>query len=132
MIDAETKIFNRVHSVVAPLCAKNKFVSTAISKTPTAFPAASLMEKSNTTIRNRQSSRRGENYVRVMYQLEVYATTKAKCKSVYAAADEAMLNMNFVRLSGTFMDNADNTKVFRFVARYEADIDRFGNMYRPG
>ena len=68
----------------------------------------------------------------MMYQLDVYATSKSKCREVFAAADDAMLGMNFSRVSGQYMDNAANTKVFRYVARYEAEIDRDGNIYRRG
>ena len=130
MIDAEVKIFNRVHASVAPLCTSKGFVSTVITKAPTSFPAASLIEISNRTVQSRQSSSLTENYVEVIYQLDVYATTKRKCKEVAAAADYAMIGMNFIRISGQFINNLDNTKVFRYVSRYEAVIDREGNIYR--
>jgi len=130
MIDYEVKIFNRAYATAAPLCANKKFVSTLITEEPTAFPAASLIEIDNRTILYRQSSTPVENYARVVYQLDVYATTKSKCRSVYAVVDDAMIAMNFTRTSGLYMDNAANTKVFRYVARYEAVIDRNGNIYR--
>lgn len=130
MIDAEVKIFNRVYASVAPLCANKRFVSTIITEPPTAFPAASLIEINNRTVLARQSSTPVENYALVMYQLDVYATSKSKCREVYAAADDAMIAMNFSRVSGQYMDNAANTKVFRYVARYEAEIDTEGNIFR--
>lgn len=132
MIDYEVKIFNRAYDAAATLCASKKFVSTVISEEPTAFPAASLIEISNTTVRSRQSSTPGENFARIMYQLDVYATTKSKCKAVFAAVDEVMLGMNFTRISGDYINNFDNTKVFRYVARYEAEIDNDGVIYRRG
>lgn len=130
MIDYEVKIFNRVHAVVAPLCANKGFVSTVITKAPTSFPAASLIEMDNRTIRSRQSSTPTENFALITYQLEVYATTKSKCREVYSAADNAMIAMNFSRMSGTYINMPDNLKVFRYVARYEAEIDPEGNIYR--
>lgn len=130
MIDYEAKIFNRVHAVVAPMCAEKKFVSTIITEKPTAFPAASLIEMDNSTVRRTQSSTPTENLALVTYQLEVYATTKSKCREVYAAADEVMISMNFSRMSGQYTNNSENTKVFRYVARYEAEIDPEGNIYR--
>lgn len=130
MIDYEVKIFNRVYETVAPLCANKKFVSTVIVDPPTAFPAASLIEMDNSTIRRRQSSTPVENFALVTYELNVYATTKSKCRSVFAAADSAMIAMNFSRMSGQYINNPDNTKVFRYVARYEAEIDPDGNIYR--
>lgn len=129
MIDAEVKIFNRVHAVVAPLCAKGKFVSKYVVN-PTAFPAASLVEMDNSTVRNRQSSSTDENYALITYKLDVYAKTKSKCREVFAAADNAMLKLNFSRMSGQFIDNAEHQDIFRYVARYEAVIDREGQLYR--
>ena len=129
MIDFETKIFNRVHKKAAPLCAKNQFVSTQVRK-PTGFPAAALVEMDNSTVRNRQSSTPVENYANLMYQLDVYALSKAECKKVFAAVDDEMISMNFDRMSGRYIDNPDNTKVFRYTARYEAMIDPDGNIYR--
>ena len=130
MIDYEVKIFNRVHAKVAPLCAKDKFVSTIITEEPTGFPAASLIEIDNRTMNARQSSTPVENFALVTYQLDVYATSKSKCREVFAAADASMIAMNFSRVSGQYMDNAGNTKVFRYVARYNAEIDPEGNIYR--
>lgn len=130
MIDVEVKVFNRVYQTVAPLCANKKFVSTIITEKPTAFPAASLIEIDNRTVRTTQSSTPVENYSLITYQLDVYATTKSKCREVYAAADEAMIAMNFTRTSGQYMNQLDNTKVFRYVARYEAVVDTEGNLYR--
>jgi len=130
MIDYETKVFNRVYPSVAPLCANNKFVSTIITSEPTSFPAASLIEMDNATVRRLQSSTPVENFALVTYQLEVFATTKAQCRKVFAAADTAMLSLNFTRISGAYINNAGNTKVFRYVARYEAMVDQDGNFYR--
>lgn len=130
MIDFEIKIFNRVHKKVAPLCANHKFVSTVIVEEPTAFPAASLIEMDNTTVTRRQSSTPVENYARLTYQLEIYAMSKAECRKVYAAADEAMIGMNFSRISGQYINNLANPKVFRYIARYEVTVDRDGNLYR--
>lgn len=130
MIDCEVKVFNTVHQKVAPLCAKGKFVSTVITDEPTAFPAASLIEMDNRIVRARQTSTPVENFSLITYQLEVYATTKAKCREVFMAADESMIALNFDRISGQYINNFSNTKVFRYVARYEAMVDREGNLYR--
>ena len=130
MIDFETTIFNKVYESVAPLCANKGFVSTVISEKPTAFPAASLIEIDNKTVQNKQSSTPTENFALVTYQLDVFATTKGKCRQVYAAADSVMLGLNFSRMSGMYIDNRQNTKVFRYTARYEAEIDPDGNIYR--
>lgn len=130
MIDYEVKVFNRVHASVAPLCAKNRFVSTIITEVPTSLPAGSLIEIDNSTVSSLQSSTPIENYALITYQFEAYAATKSKCREVFAAGDEAMIAMNFTRVGGQYMSNADNPIVFRIVGRYEAVIDREGNIYR--
>lgn len=130
MIDCEVKVFNKVYPSVAPHCANKKFVSTVINELPSAFPAASLIEIDNATIRKRQSSTPVENYALITYQLDVYATSKSKCREVYDAADMAMIALNFSRMSGQYINNPDNTKVFRYIARYEAEVDSEGNIYR--
>lgn len=129
MIDVETKIFNRMYGSVAPLCAKNQFVSDYETRPP-AFPAAALFEIENVTIRHRQSSTPVENFARITYQFEGYATSRSECKKLMNAGDEAMIAMNFSRMSGPHIMNDGNTKVFRGVARYDAEVDSEGNLYR--
>lgn len=129
MIDYEEKIFSQVHKVVAPLCAKNHFVSKQLISA-TAFPAASLIEMDNATVRDRQSSTPIENFSRITYQLDVYAMKKSECRKVFAAADGMMLKLNFSRMSGRYIDNPKNPDLFRYTARYEAEIDQNGNLYR--
>ena len=130
MNDCEVKVFNRMHAKVAPLCAKNKFVSTIITEPMTGFPASSLIEIDNRTVRSLQSSTPVENFSQVTFQLDVYAMSKSECRAVYAAADDEMISMNFTRVSGQYIDNAMNTKVFRYTARYQALVDAEGNLYR--
>lgn len=129
MIDYEVKVFNNVHAVVAPLCAKNRFLSTQILSY-TNLPAASLYEMDNRTVQRLQSSTPTENYARITYQLDVVAKTKAKCREIFTAADDRMLSMNFTRVSAQYITYPDNTEFVRYVARYEAVVDRDGNLYR--
>lgn len=129
MIDFEVKIFNRVYNAISSMVANGKFVSKQIVS-PTAFPAASLYEMDNSTIRSRQSTSLVENYALITYQLDVFAMKKSECRKVFAAADSAMIGMNFSRMSGRFIDNPGNPDVFRYAARYEAEVDPLGNIYR--
>ena len=129
MIDYEVKIFNRAHSVVAPLGAKDRFVSTPILDYAK-IPAASLYEMDSQTDRNRQSSTPVENFAIITYQADVVAATKAKCRSIFKALDDVMISMNFDRISGQYITYPDNTKIVRYVARYEAVVDTDGNLYR--
>lgn len=130
MIDREIQVFNRAYPSIAPLCANKRFVSTVITEPVTAFPAASLIEIDNRTVQRLQTSTPIENYVIVTYQLDVYATTKSKCREVFTAADDAMIAMNFTRTSGQYINMPNNPQVFRYTVRYQAMIDREGNIYR--
>ena len=129
MNDYESTIFNNVHAVASPLCAKNRFVSTPILSYTT-LPAASLYEMDSQTVQYRQSSTPKENFSRVTYQLDVVAETKAECRKIFAAIDERMIQLNFSRVSATYITYPDNAKVVRYVARYDAEIDPEGNIYR--
>ena len=129
MIDYELNVFDKVYRQVSSLYASGKFTS-SYNPTPTAYPAGSLVELINRTDRKRQSSTPIENYAIVMYQLDVYALSKKDTKAVYSATDDAMISLGFTRVNGDFLDNADNVNVFRYTARYEAEIDRNGNIYR--
>ena len=129
MIDKEADIFDAVYPYVAPLCAKNRFVSKRLTG-GAAFPAASLIEMDNAVVRRKQTSTPGENFARITYELEAYAMTKAECRKVKNAADEILVKLNFSRISGHFIDNPDNVNLFRYVARYEAMVDEDGQIYR--
>lgn len=129
MIDCEVRIFNQFHKAVSEYCANGRVLSTPLIA-PTAFPAATLYELDNTTVEARQSSYSGEEYAEVTYQMDTYAQTKSECRKVFAAGDDAMLKMNFNRLSGRVTFQMDNPKTFRMTARYHAVVDRNGNIYR--
>ena len=129
MIDYEVNVFDTVYRKVSNLFAKGKFTSIYVPS-PTAFPAGSLIELTNDTVGKRQSSTPIENFARVMYQLDVYATTKQEAKSLLSAVDDVMISIGFTRTGGEFLDNVTNVNIFRYAARYVAEIDRDGTIYR--
>ena len=129
MIDYEINVFDRVYRKVSSLYAKGMFTS-SYNPVPTAFPAGALVELINRTDGKRQSSTPVENFAVVVYQLDVYAMSKKEAKAVYGETDDAMIALGFTRVSGDFLDNADDINIFRYTARYEAEIDRDGNIYR--
>jgi len=129
MIDYEVNIFDRVHRQASSKFAKGKLVSRYVAS-PTAFPAGSLYELSNRTVRDLQSTSATENFARIMYQLDVYAKTKAEAKAAYKAVDDEMIAMGFIRISGNLFDNPTSPDLFRYTARYEAYIDPEGIIHR--
>lgn len=129
MIDFEVSIFDKVYQHVSHLFASGKFVS-VYTPSPTAYPAGSLVELTNNTVNKRQSSTPIENYARIMYQLDVYALSKAEARSVFKEVDDYMIALGFTKVGGDLTDNVSNINVFRYIGRYEAEVDREGNIYR--
>lgn len=129
MIDYEQKIFNAVRPAVINKVASGGFKSVYV-QSDEALPAVSFMEMDNSTVKSFQTNTPTENLATITYEVQIYATTKARCRDIFKALDDAMLQLNFNRLSGTYVPNLDNIKVFRYVARYEANIDRNGVIYR--
>lgn len=129
MIDVEKYVFNAVHGAVAPLCAKNGFRSVH-TPVPTAFPTVTLFEFKNLIDYGRQTNGEDEEFAEIHYESHVYATTKAKCRSVAATLDSEMRKLNFTRISGDFTPGAENTKVFEFIARYRALVRKDGVLFR--
>lgn len=129
MNDFEVKIFNEVYPVAAPLCAQNHFISKRVVNPP-GFPAGSLIEVGNDTVREYQSSTPIENYSMLTYQLDAYAMTKRECRELFKAVDARMLQLNFTRISGQYIDNPGNLDVIRYTARYQAVIGPDGTLYR--
>lgn len=130
MIDYEADIFNAVYPNVAPLCARNAFVSVHVP-VPSAFPAASLFEMRNVTDTRRKTGSPDEEYAVLTYEAHAYAKTKPKCKEVFNAIDTAMMRIGFNRIGTSgIVTNQSNTEVFEYAARYQAEIDQQGQIYR--
>lgn len=129
MIDYETAIFDAVYPDVAPLCANNSFRSIHVP-VPSAFPAACLFEMRNTTDTRRRTGAALEDFAIVTYEAHAYAMTKPKCKEVFGALDSRMTALGFNRISSDQIPNQGNTQVFEYVARYQAEIDQNGVIYR--
>ena len=129
MIDYETIIFNTFRTSVASLCVKNGVVSN-YPKDLSKLPVCVFREMDNATIRKLQSSTPTENYARITYEFSVFASTRAKAKSIFATGDSALIAMGFTRIGAAFTDDASNVDVVRIVGRYECDIDQNGVMYR--
>lgn len=129
MIDYEADIFNAVYPNVAPLCARNSFRNIHVP-VPSAFPAACLFEMRNSTDLRRRTGNAVEDFAVVTYEAHAYAMTKPECKEVFNALDSRMLALGFNRISSDQIPNQSNTQVFEYVARYQAEIDQNGVVYR--
>ena len=129
MIDVENDVFDRVYASVSSLVPTGCFKSVYVPN-PSKFPFATLMEMDNVTAQSHRSSSMTEEYATVTYEANVYAMDKPTCRSVMSAIDQAMIGLNFARMSLQFIPNlADNT-IFRYTARYQAVADATKTMYR--
>lgn len=132
MIDIEEQVFQAVSDAVLAVH-PTTFVIGKETKTPAQFPCLSIVESDNYTIERTQDSTHNENHVGLMYTVTAYSNkakgSKAECKSILAAADDAMLRMGFTRTRARPMSLDDATK-YRLLARYEAVVSKDETIYR--
>lgn len=132
MIDFEVEIFDRA-ARAALAVAPGAYVSSQHVSAPPQFPAASIVETSNTELAGTADSSGEERYAAVTYEVNVYSASrddpKAECRGIVSAIDGALRGLN---LSRTFMgpvDNAADPSIYRIVARYTGAVGKDGLTY---
>ena len=125
MIDIENQVFDRVAKRVREQF-PNIFIVGEYVKSPSSFPAVSLMEMDNSSREDTADSGSNENHVNVMYEINVYSnkTTgkKSECKAIVALIDQEMTAMGFVRSTLTPVPNEYDSTIYRMVGRYRAAV----------
>ncbi len=133
MIDIESQVFGRVATRVREQF-PNIFMVGEYVKSPSSFPAASLVEMDNSVRESTVDSGSNENHVNVMYEVNVYSNKtkgkKSECKKIMALIDEEMLAMGFVRVTLTPVPNEYDSTIYRMVARYRATVSSDHTIYR--
>jgi hypothetical protein len=133
MIDIENEVFDRVAKRVREQY-PNIFMVGEYVKSPSSFPAVSLMEMDNSIRESTADSGSSENHVNVMYELNVYSnkTTgkKSECKNIVALIDLEMAAMGFVRSTLTPVPNEYDSTIYRMVGRYRAAVSHDHKIYR--
>lgn len=133
MIDIENQVFHRVATKVREQF-PNIFMTGEYVKSPSSFPAASLVEMDNASREDTIDSGSNENHVNVMYEANVYSnkTTgkKSECKEIIALIDAEMLTMGFVRSTITPIPNEYDSTIYRMVARYRASVSADHKIFR--
>ena len=125
MIDIENAVFSTVATKV-----RDKYPNISMAgeyvKSPSSFPAVSLVEMDNSVRTDTIDSGSNENHVNVMYEVNVYSnkTTgkKTECKAIIALIDQEMLVLGFVRVTLTPVPNMNDSTIYRMVARYRATV----------
>lgn len=126
MIDIEDQIITIVGAAVRAVNA-NTFVTSVFEQIPSKFPCVYITEADNYVYSRSIDSESNENHVNVMYEIQVFTNEakarKAKCKELFAAADEAMLNLGFVRNTKNAIEIKEAT-VCRIIGRYTAVVSK--------
>ncbi len=125
MIDIENVIFNRVATKVREKY-PGIYMTGEYVKSPSSFPAGSLVEMDNATRTDTIDSGSNENHANVMYEANVYSNKatgkKSECKAIIALIDEEMLAFGFQRVSITPVPNMNDSTIYRMVGRYKATV----------
>jgi hypothetical protein len=133
MIDIENEVFDRVAKRVREQF-PNIFMVGEYVKSPSSFPAVSLMEMDNSIRESTADSGSNENHANVMYEVNVYSnkTTgkKSECKNIVALIDMEMTAMGFVRSTLTPVPNEYDSTIYRMVGRYRAAVSSDHKIFR--
>ena len=129
MIDVEARVFDAVYPAVTAVIPAKNFKSQYVPN-PAALPFATLYEVSNTTDTRRRGTALDEEYAILTYEANIYALSKAECRSVMDALDTAITRLGFTRTMMQFIPNLADTRLYRMTARYQAAADGRNVIYR--
>ena len=132
MVDVEAKIYTPIATAL-----RAEFSGIEVSgeyvKTPSTFPAVSIVESDNYITAAHIDSGNTEKLATLMYEVNVYSNKasgkKSECRAIMARIDELMYRMNFRRILLRPIPNLDNATIYRLTARYRAESDGT-NLYR--
>lgn len=128
MIDIESDVFD---TVATELRSKHAgiFVAGEFVDSPAKFPAVTIVEADN-RIFERMRTRRIENAVRVMYEVQIFSNKasgkKAEAKSIADTADGVFASLGFTRTMRSQVANLKDATIYRIVCRYEAVVGENG------
>lgn len=132
IIDIESEVFNRVSDVVSAVY-PTAFITGEYVKSPSEFPAISLVEMENIHYEKTMTVN-PENHVTVTYEVNVYSNLlkgkKAECKAIFSVVDKELASMGFTRAALTHVPNMDDSTIYRMTGRYRAVISADHIIYR--
>jgi hypothetical protein len=133
MIDIENEVFDRVAKQVREQF-PNIFMVGEYVRSPSSFPAVSLMEMDNSIHESTVDSGSNENHANVMYEVNVYsnktAGKKSECREILGLIDTEMSAMGFVRSTLTPVPNEYDSTIYRMVGRYRATVSSDHRIFR--
>ena len=133
MISIESELFTTIATALRGEFS-GIFVSGEYVRQPPEFPAVSIVEMDNAVYQRGIDSGGIENYVEVMYQVDVYSNRvqgkKAECKAIMAKIDDEFSKVGFVRTFLNPVQNMNDATVYRMTGRYRAVVGKDEQVYR--
>lgn len=133
MIDIESGVFSLVSAKVRAEY-PNIFMTGEYVKSPSSFPAVSLVEMDNSVYTSTQTSTEIENHANLMYELDVYSNKtkgkKSECKAISTLIDKEMAELGFTRTMLQPIPNMDDATIYRIKGRYKAVVSKDKVIYR--
>lgn len=128
MIDIENDVFDTVAAALRTAHA-GIFVAGEFVDSPARFPAVTIVESDNRVF-ERMRTRKIENAVRVMYEVQIYSNKasgkKAEAKEIADTADRVFESLGFTRTMRNQVANIKDATIYRIVCRYEAIVGESG------
>jgi hypothetical protein len=128
MIDIENEVFTELKTTL-----EKQFDNISVQgfgkPIPATLPCVTVLEADNYAVTATRDSGSTENHVDVMYEVNVYASSKTSGKKLFAAVDNIFLDMGFTRTTMTQI-TPDNADIYRIVGRYTARISKDKTIFR--
>jgi hypothetical protein len=128
VIDIENDVFD---TVATELRSKHRgiLVSGEYVDAPAKFPAVTIVEADN-RIYERMRTRKIENAVYVMYEVQVFSNKasgkKEEAKAIADTVDQVFESRGFTRTMRNKVANLKDATIYRLVCRYEAIVGENG------
>lgn len=130
MIDIESDVFTIIRDSLREQYGgedgKGIFISGEYIDVPATFPAVTIIEASN-TVYERMRTKKIENAVRVLYEVNVYTNRigykKSDAKKIMETIDADFERLGFTRKMYYPVSNLQDATIYRLFARYEAIVD---------
>lgn len=132
MIDIENEMFTDVATKLRAVF-DGIYVSGEYVKSPSSFPAVSIVETSNVVYQNTMNTQ-GEVHDLITYEVNVYSNKakgkKSEAKSIMACVDDVFMAKGFRRRVMSTIPNQQDSTIYRITARYSAIVDKEKTIYR--
>ena len=133
MIDIENELFTKIATALRAEFSGIYVVGEYVNA-PSKFPAVYIVEQDNTVNRATRDTSGIENFVDVMYQVDIYSNKnkgkKSECKAIAALVDEQFASLGFTRSFLNPVPNIDDGTIYRMTGRWIATVSKDNSVYR--